>query len=152
MWRKFFSLFPYHKFFSVWYWSKQLLSFLLISQAFPITMPFVFVNLYTAHEDLTYSKDNISASNYSINANGIVSSSRMKRKYNSWMATSNSFVERDRELVGVRVIFRGLFTALKVHRLIILSREISKTFCPVILYKRSIFKLVSTKCNIKKYS
>ena len=70
--------------FSVWYWSKQLLSFLLISQAFPITMPFVFVNLFTAHEDLTYSKDNISASNYSINANGIVSSSRMKRKYNSW--------------------------------------------------------------------
>ena len=90
MWRKFVSLFPYHKIFSVWYWSKQLLSFLLISQAFPITMPFVFVNLYTAHEDLTYSKDNISASNYSINANGIVSSSRMKRKYNSWQLRIHS--------------------------------------------------------------
>ena len=80
---KFFFSLSLSQVFSVWYWSKQLLSFLLISQAFPITMPFVFVNLYTAHEDLTYSKDNISASNYSINANGIVSSSRMKRKYNS---------------------------------------------------------------------
>ena len=87
--RIFFSL-SLSQVFSVWYWSKQLLSFLLIYQAFPITMPFVLVNFYTAHEDLTYSKDSISASNYSINANVIVSSSRMKRKYNSWQLRIHS--------------------------------------------------------------
>ena len=56
--------------------------FLLISRSVS-TKDAVFVKLDTAHEDLTYSKDNIGACSYSINANGFVSSYRMKRKYNS---------------------------------------------------------------------
>ena len=55
--------------------------------------------------------------------------------------------------VRVREIFRGLFAALKLHCLDVLSREISNTFYPVIFWiKTSTFELVSTKFNIKKYS
>ena len=54
---------------------------------------------------------------------------------------------------SINTIFRGLFTALKLHCLDDLSREISNTFYPVNFWiKRSIFEVVSTKFNIKKYS
>ena len=61
---------------SVWYYSKQLLSF-PSNLSSVSNNEAVFVKLDTASEDLTYSKDNIGACNYSFNANGIVN--RMKR-------------------------------------------------------------------------
>ena len=49
------------------------------------------------------------------------------------LSTSNSYVERDTKPVQLRVIFRGLFNAVDVPRLNVSSKEISKTFYPVIL-------------------
>ena len=86
--KSFFSL-SLPQVFSVWYWSKQLLSFPSYLSSLS-NNDAVFVNLDTAREDLTYSKDNIGACSYSINTNGIVSSSRMKRKYNSYQLRIHS--------------------------------------------------------------
>ena len=86
--KSFFSL-SLSQVFSVWYWSKQLLSFPSYLSSVS-NNDALFVNLDTACEDLTYSKDNIKPCNYSTNTNGIVSSSRMKRKYNCYQLRIHS--------------------------------------------------------------